>query len=210
MITRTVARQRNRRGEGERLREEIVDAAVALLEEGSEEAVTLRAVARRVGIAAPSIYAHFEDRAAVIDAVREAGFVNLTNFVLAAMAPVPLDQPVERLVVGCRAYLDFAGHHPQQYWFMFGPAGRVEKAPTDPPPAGLVTGLASFQVLVDALEDAVVKGRSTSHDVFADAVSIWVALHGLATLRSSMSRFPWRDLDVQVREYVRLLGRLVD
>ena len=55
-------RARNRRGEGARLRDDIVAAAVALLDEtGDQAAVSLRAVARRVGIAAPSIYRHFAD-----------------------------------------------------------------------------------------------------------------------------------------------------
>ena len=53
-------RHRNPRGQGTRLSEDIVAGALALIERtGSAEAVTLRAVAREAGIAAPSIYAHF-------------------------------------------------------------------------------------------------------------------------------------------------------
>ena len=48
-------RERNRRGEGGKLRADIVAGATQLLEDtGSEDAVTLRAVARQVGISAPS------------------------------------------------------------------------------------------------------------------------------------------------------------
>ena len=55
-------RQRNRRGEGDRLREEIITAASQIIgESGDDSALTLRGVARRVGIAAPSIYRHFTD-----------------------------------------------------------------------------------------------------------------------------------------------------
>jgi len=50
--------KRNARGQGGRLTEDIVSAALELIErEGTDEAVTLRAVAREIGIAAPSIYA---------------------------------------------------------------------------------------------------------------------------------------------------------
>ena len=50
------ARQRNRRGEGDRLREEIITAASQIIgETGDDSALTLRAVARRIGIAAPYI-----------------------------------------------------------------------------------------------------------------------------------------------------------
>ena len=48
------ARRRNRRGEGDRLREEIVTAASQMIgEAGDDTALTLRGVARRIGIAAP-------------------------------------------------------------------------------------------------------------------------------------------------------------
>ena len=51
------ARRRNRRGEGDRLRDEIITAASQIIgETGDDSALTLRGVARRLGIAAPSIY----------------------------------------------------------------------------------------------------------------------------------------------------------
>ena len=53
-------RQRARRGQGDRLRTEIVDAASRMLAESGEVGeLSLRAVAREVGIAATSIYLHF-------------------------------------------------------------------------------------------------------------------------------------------------------
>ena len=69
-MTTPKTRARNPRGEGQRLRGDIVRAAAALLEEGEREApIGLRDVARRVGVSAPSIYAHFADRDAVLLAV---------------------------------------------------------------------------------------------------------------------------------------------
>ena len=55
-------RLRNRRGEGARLREQIIAAASEIIAEtGDDSALTLRGVAKRIGIAAPSIYRHFTD-----------------------------------------------------------------------------------------------------------------------------------------------------
>src|ERR1700684_1098518 len=72
--------QRNARGQGTRLADDIVRGALALVERtGSDEAVTLRAVAREVGIAAPSIYAHFADRDAIVMAVVMRIFDELTE-----------------------------------------------------------------------------------------------------------------------------------
>jgi Bacterial regulatory proteins, tetR family len=66
---------------------------------GSAEAVTLRAVAREVGIAAPSIYAHFPDRDAVLMAVVVRIFDELTEAIAkgvesAGQDPVGLWMPV--------------------------------------------------------------------------------------------------------------------
>ncbi|GIG67237.1 TetR/AcrR family transcriptional regulator [Phytomonospora endophytica] len=66
----TETRARNRRGQGELLRAEIESAAMRLLDElGDDEALSLRAVAREVGIAATSVYLHFADRDALVLAV---------------------------------------------------------------------------------------------------------------------------------------------
>ena len=116
----TVTRARNRRGEGARLRDDIVDAAVALLDEtGDQAAVSLRAVARRVGIAAPSIYRHFADQPAMMLAVVEQAFDEL-NAALRGARDAAGDDPRERLFAVCAAYLDFAQQHPGRYRTMFG------------------------------------------------------------------------------------------
>src|SRR5262252_4336768 len=95
-----ILRERNRRGEGGKLRADILAGATSLLEQtGSEEAVTLRAVAREVGISAPSIYAHFADREAIVDAIVDTAFADFNVAVRAAIAGVP--DPVERLRTGC-------------------------------------------------------------------------------------------------------------
>ncbi|MGB7449338.1 MAG: helix-turn-helix domain-containing protein, partial [Ornithinimicrobium sp.] len=66
-MTSTADRVKNRRGEGGRLREDILRGAAELLDQtGQEQAVTLRAVARQIGISAPSIYGHFPNRESML------------------------------------------------------------------------------------------------------------------------------------------------
>lgn len=65
--TPATRRRPNARGHGELLREEIVSAAVLMLDElADDEALSLRAVAREVSIAATSVYLHFPDRDALV------------------------------------------------------------------------------------------------------------------------------------------------
>ena len=80
------ARGRNPRGTGARLRDEIIDAGITLIDDTNDAAaLTLRGIARAAGIAAPSIYRHFPDLQAVTDAVLERSFTQLETLVAAAM-----------------------------------------------------------------------------------------------------------------------------
>jgi AcrR family transcriptional regulator len=204
IVSTTDSRVRNPRGQGSRLRDDIVAAAVDILETtGSHEAITLRAVARHVGISAPSIYGHFADREAIVAAVIRDGFVELTDTLLSAIAVS--DDPVERLRLGCQAYLSFGKEHPQVYQLMFAdPAAATVKDS----PGGFDEGDAAFAVLVEGVRDVAAQGRSASTDHNFDAVTIWVALHGFATLSCHASAFPWPDRDVLVDALISRLALL--
>lgn len=187
------SRTRNRRGEGARLRTDILAAAADLLDEtGDEQAVTLRAVARQVGISAPSIYSHFADRQAILFALAQQAFAELAE----RLAEAGGDDPVVRLRAVCAAYLDFAATRPQRYRVMFGglwnAADAVAQAAITVEEATTL-GRQALQVITDALAGCVAAGRSTSNDPGADAVALWLGLHGLAHQRAVAPAFPWPD-----------------
>ncbi|RII20849.1 transcriptional regulator BetI [Streptomyces sp. YIM 130001] len=192
--TRPRARARNRRGEGGRLREDIVAAAMELLDEtGDERAITLRSVARKVGIAAPSIYPHFPDQPAIMLAVVRQEFTGLITSLRTAVEEAG-DAPRRRLYAVCEAYLEFAQLHPQRYRTMFGGLWIPDLTDSSLSEQDLSTlGMDSMQILVDALSDCVEAGESTSTDASADAVALWVGLHGLAHQRAVSASFPWPE-----------------
>jgi AcrR family transcriptional regulator len=208
-------RRRNARGQGARLGREIVDGALAIIERtGSEEAVTLRSVAREVGIAAPSIYAHFADRDAILWAVVQAVFDELYAQVAAADEAAGPD-PVDRLVAGCEAYVDFGLEHPARYRVVFArefPPGEPplpEDAPTFPgDDAHPAVGARAFSLLVDGIADCMAAGASSSTDPVADATAVWVGLHGTVSLWSTMCEFPWPEQRPFVRSLVLALARV--
>jgi len=189
----TGPRERNRRGQGGRLRADIVTAAADLLDDaGTEQAVTLRAVARRVGIAAPSIYAHFPDRQAILLAVVQDAFAELAQS-LRATTTTEADA-VTRLRAACMAYLNFAATHPQRYRVMFGGLWNATEAlESASVSAAEVTDLGqdALAVLVTTLDECVTDGSSTSNDTTADAIALWLGLHGLAHQRATTAAFPW-------------------
>ncbi|MFE2727990.1 TetR/AcrR family transcriptional regulator [Kitasatospora sp. NPDC059327] len=186
------------------LREEIIRAATALIvRTGSEQSVTPRSVAREVGIAAPSIYAHFPDRDAVVEAVAVEAVARLHQAIAAAVAAH--HDPVEALLAGCAADVDFGVREPARYRVLLGWARPTPEAPAADEPGR--EGLDAFQLLVDNLDARVRAGRSSSTDPFADAVTVWTALHGQVTLRADLPDFPWPPTDT-VEQMTRRLARV--
>jgi AcrR family transcriptional regulator len=191
-------RTRNRRGEGARLRDEILAAARTLTGESGEQAVSLRSVARRVGIAAPSIYAHFPDRDAIVNALVDEAFDELSSLV--ASATDAASGPAAKLRAACAAYMDFAISRPNRYQLAF--ASRDSNAiPRD-------SATRAFQLLVDAVAACVEARVSNSTDPFADATAIWVAMHGYAVLYPSRPAFPWPDSGATLERIVNALAGL--
>jgi AcrR family transcriptional regulator len=207
-------RQRNARGQGSRLTEDIVSGALALIERsGSDEAVTLRAVAREVGIAAPSIYAHFADRDAIVMAATMRVFDELAEAVRQGSASAGPDR-VERLVAGCEAYASYGLAHPARYGVLFSGHHRPPEEYCAPVPLGpdgrpvLEFGAEAFALLVRAIEECVEAGVSDSKDVVADSTAVWVALHGAVTLRTALPGYPWPEPGSFVRHLVLSLARI--
>ncbi|MDR7277347.1 TetR/AcrR family transcriptional regulator [Catenuloplanes atrovinosus] len=185
------ARARNRRGQGARLREEIVQAAVDLLDEtGDQHALTLRSIARRAGIAAPSIYPHFPDQPAIMLAVVRSAFDELNTVLRAAVAASA--DPVDRLRAICTAYLGFAQTHPQRYRTMFGGVWVPTLGESSITADDLGSlGDDSLALLATALADCATAGHSTTTSPADDAIALWLGLHGLAHQRAVTAAFPW-------------------
>lgn len=198
-------RERNARGQGARLREEIVLAAVRLIDEAGADALTLRAIAREAGISAPSIYDHFDDVERILSAVIGNCFVELTGDVVAAQDG--LSDPVQRLQAGCEAYLRYAVRCPQRYALLF---VREHPADSEIGEEEKAIGEAAFATLVAGIEDCVRAGRSDSTDPYADAVALWSGLHGYSSLRSTHEGFPWPEHDDTPKRLVHNLARVRD
>ena len=185
-VTQQPTRKPYRRGEGGKLRADILAAAAALIEEtGSEQSVTLREVARRIGIAAPSIYEHFPSREAIVYAVIDDLASQLRAAIQQALdsQPDPLGLPR----AGCEAYLRFADQRPGQYRVLL---SRYQHLGGRPPGRAAIRAEA-LNLLVTAVRDCASAGQIATDDPRADAVTIWAALHGYATLRASLPLFDW-------------------
>ncbi|WP_375485667.1 TetR/AcrR family transcriptional regulator [uncultured Jatrophihabitans sp.] len=207
----------NKRGEGGKLRADILAAAGRILETtGTEDAVTLRAVARTAGITAPAIYAHFEDRLDLLRTVVVVTFAELAAELTAAAARH--DDPVDRLFAVCRAYLGFATNRPQHYRVLFerhratghdGDGNRTANTDARSTVGADAFGADAFGALLDATQACIDAGASTATEPAETADRIWIGLHGQATLQASLPWHAWpADRDRLANDIVRRLGDL--
>ena len=191
-MTPAKPRPRNPRGEGERLRDEVVDAAAALIAENGPESLSLRAIARKAGITAPAIYRHFDDLDQVTEAVVDSFFCALADYLRRAGQSVT--NPADRLRGLCRGYVAFGREHPQQYATLFSRGSALSQPAVDKS-IERMQGAEAFAILLDAIRDCVDAGSSSSTRPVDDATAVWVALHGYVGLRTALPDFPWRPDD---------------
>jgi AcrR family transcriptional regulator len=94
----------------------IMAAARKLLHRGGPDAVTMRRVAKAVGITPMALYRHFADRNGLLNALSDAGFQNLAA--RAANAALPVN-PEQQLMKILDTFLDFALERPRLFELMF-------------------------------------------------------------------------------------------
>jgi AcrR family transcriptional regulator len=195
-------RTRARRGEGEKLKQEILAAAERLLAEtGSQEAVSIRAIADAVGCTPPAIYMHFADKDELFFELCEGRFALFKNYLAEARAST--EDPVEALRRCGRAYIRFALENPDQYriLFMSGPTVPDRKEPEE------TVGFESFMEVMEAVGVAVDAGAIRQVDPFLTAIALWANTHGLASLMINASRFPWPEREAIVEHQIDILIR---
>ena len=193
-------RPANPRGQGGRLREELLQAATRLLERDGRDAVlTLRAVAREAGVAAPSVYPHFPDLDALVLAVIEEHLRALGVSVRRAAARAG-DDPVARVRAAAHAYVRWGLAHPGPYTVVF--EGRaLRQLTTDQERAMTVDS-----GLMDAVAALVAALPEPPADPELAAVALWTALHGVVSLRLSKPAFAWPGVHRHVAAVLPLVA----
>ena len=203
-----VKRVPNVRGEGERLRQEILDAATRILEEtGREDALSLRGVAREVGISAPSVYRHFKDKGDLVSTVLDAAYRTLAVAMSEAdeSAAAAGADPWARVRATVTAYRRFAIDKPRRYRLMFS----LEYEPERRPSAGhpIDTVLQAWTDTADAyLTEAAPGRRAEAQDL---GIHLWTALHGQFVLWRTLPSPVAGSEDVLIELEESLLRRLL-
>ena len=158
----------------------LVETGLDLVRKEGFEALTLRRIAREAGVSHGAPLRHFASLNELRAAVASYGFQDLDEALRKAAASLPPgSDPIERLGVAGRAYVDCALSNPGMFGLMFRPEL------LDPEQARFLRyAPAAFEQLVTAVRAAQDAGYQPTRDTRALAGALWAAVHGLVSLWS--------------------------
>ena len=180
-------RTRAKKGDGDKLRDDIMAAAERLLvETGDESAVSIRSIARAVGCTPPAIYLHFADKNDLFYEICQERFRGMNEAI--DRAEEGIDDPVEALQAGGRAYVRFGLDSPEHYRVLM---MTKHHASAEDFVRGDSQGMKAFGGLVGSVQRCIDAGAFKPADAATLAVGLWATVHGLTSLLISSPSFPW-------------------
>jgi AcrR family transcriptional regulator len=154
------------------LRNALIDEALAVLASEGSGALTLRELARRLGVTHTAPYAHFNDKSALLQAVSDAGFERLALLLRRCESEPDPDRAIAEMG---HAYIRFARENANLYRLMFADP----ELPEDPEGEMSCEEAAALAVVMRVLERI---GPPAGVDLRDLSVAIWSMVHGIAML----------------------------
>lgn len=182
------------------LRAALIEAGLAALEGHDRSELSLRGLARDVGVSANAAYRHFADKSALLNALAAEGFRRFTATLERAGAD--LADASERFRAAGRAYVRFACEHPALFRLMFSGPTTTGHDPELQREAG-----AAFNHLRQSaaaeLGTAISEPRAALH-----ALGCWALVHGLSHLALDDQLAPFgSDREALIDAVMRSLPR---
>jgi AcrR family transcriptional regulator len=174
----TVTRRANPTYYGGDLRRDLLDAALDLIAQEGPSAVSLRSLARRLGVSHAAPANHFPDKAALFTAIAVEGFTMLARAITDEASRLgPAATAGQRFRAAGRAYTGFAVAHPAHFAVMW---QRDLLHPDDPELAE--AGDRTFELLLGSVRDIQAEGWAAGSEPQTVAYLAWSVVHGLAAL----------------------------
>ncbi|MDO6747059.1 TetR/AcrR family transcriptional regulator [Gilvimarinus sp. 1_MG-2023] len=162
------------------LRESLLAEALAFLESESLEGLSLRTLAKRVGVSPTAVYSHFADKVELIIDVRTRGFTMLSEYLSAALAREPDASGERRVYLLGIAYMHFAQEKSNLFDTLFSWTPDFERIK----PECIEAGVDSVEILREAIIDMLHENGlpATDYPASVSSLSSWSLIHGLTML----------------------------
>ena len=199
----TASRRANPTYYGGDLRRDLLDTALELIDQEGPSAVSLRSLARRLGVSHAAPANHFPDKAALFTAIAVEGFGLLARAMNDGAGQLgPEATAGQRFRAAGQAYTGFALAHPAHFAVMW---QRDLLHQDDPELAA--AGDTTFELLLGSVREIQSEGWAAGSDPQAVAYLAWSVVHGLAALWLGVSlQRSQRPFDEIAGEVGALLG----
>ncbi len=160
------------------LRPALLAAAEKALDRGGVQALSLRELAREIGVSHAAPRRHFADKQALLDALAQEGFERLGREMTSAIEAAGPGLEA-RLKALARTYVRFATERAPLLDLMY--AGKHR------PGAEALREAAdrAFEPPLALVEEAHAAGEISGDDVFRTGVVTWAAFHGIAAMANN-------------------------
>jgi AcrR family transcriptional regulator len=152
-------------------REQVLDAASDALAHEGVDAVSLRAIARRLGVVSSAMYRHYASRDDLVADLTRRCDASLGESVASAESSVPRGRPAERLAAVVNATREWARGHPYEYALLFGADGSGH-------PVTGSHGKAVLALIERLAGDTDSDGPASPGSVGSVVVEVWSQLFG--------------------------------
>ncbi len=184
------------------LRTALLDGVAQIIRETGVVNVSLREVARRIGVSHGAPAHHFASKQALLTAFATDGFAKLGAYAQASVGAAKAEDSRERLRAIGRGYVRFAVSHPEYFEVMY-----RSDVVDNKDRAFVAASEAAFNMLKQTVEAIDKEGLLGKRDPETVAVAAWALVHGLAALwisRRLEGRVRARDAEVLAEQLTTL------
>ncbi|NOY07300.1 MAG: TetR/AcrR family transcriptional regulator [Spirochaetes bacterium] len=176
------------------LRKSLIKAGLEHIESGRTEILSLRSLARELGVSKNAPYRHFKNRSYLIKAIADEGFSMLYDSMTENLTGI--EDVKEKLSLIGLGYVRFSLKHPGLYRMMFAAAGSVKCSMSKAELESQSNLPPTFLLLSDTIKEGIEAGIFTHLGLKEATIAAWAFVHGLSSLiNDSMALgFPGLDL----------------
>ncbi len=159
------------------LRTRLLESATKIIRKEGIGKLTMRALAGQVGVSRTAPYLHFKSKAALLSAIAEGGFKQLTVNYQKINNDKSLSTEMKLQCIGL-AYIRFAIDHPGVFSLMFSREIADNKSSGEL----LSSSSETFTVFIDVVKAFQIEWGLTDIDFISLVNQFWSTVHGLADL----------------------------